>query len=160
MADIRMRPQFDFSVSCDYSSSFHRLAQALQQTDAITGKVFADSAILKIPDHENHFWSPQLKVSVEPDPAGGCRIHGLIGPKPSVWSVFVASYVAFSFIATMSIIVGSSQSMLSQPAWAWWGAPLAVCGMLATWLIGRTGRRIGRPQSQRLKDFLEASIRS
>lgn len=160
MADIRMRPQFDFAVSCDYSSSFRRLAEAIQQSDLVTGTVFSDSAILKIPDGENHFWSPQLKVSVEPDPQGGCRIHGLIGPRPSVWSLFVASYVGFSFIATMSVIVGSSQSMLSQPAWAWWGAPVALCGMVLTWTIGRAGRRIGRPQSRRLKDFLEASIRS
>ena len=160
MADIRMRPQFDFAVSCDYSSSFLRLAKALEETDEVTGTVFADSAILKIPDHESHLWTPQLKVSVEPSPTGGCQIHGLIGPRPNVWSLFVAAYVAFSFIAVMALIVGSSQAMLSQNAWAFWGAPAALIGILITYLTARFGRRIGRPQSRRLKDFLETSIRS
>lgn len=160
MADIRLRPQFDFAVSCDYSSSFQRLAKALEHTEEVVGTVFSDSAILKIPDHENHFWTPQLKVSVERNPMGGCRIHGLLGPRPNVWSLFVASYVGWTFIAVMSVIVGTSQATLSQGPWAFWGAPLALGGILLTYVTGRIGRRIGRPQSRRLKAFLESSIRS
>jgi len=160
MADIRMRPQFDFNVSCDYSSSFRRLAEALERTDEISGRVFKDSAILKIPEHENHLWTPQLKVSVEKSPDGGCRIHGLLGPRPGIWSLFMASYVAWSFIGTMSLIVGSSQATLSQHAWAFWGVPVAVVGILVTYVTARFGRRIGRPQSRRLKQFLEESIRN
>jgi hypothetical protein len=159
MADIRMRPQFDFDVSCDHSDSFRRLAEALEGTDEVIGKVFADSAILKIPENENHLWTPELKVSVEKSPAGGCRIHGLLGPKPGIWSLFVASYVAWTFIAVMSLIVGSSQATLSQSAWAFWGTPAAMVGILVTYVTARFGRRIGRPQSRRLKVFLEQSIR-
>lgn len=160
MADIRMRPQFDFDVSCDYSQSFKRLSQALESSSTVTGTVFADSAILKIPAQETHLWTPQLKVSVEKSPTGGCRIHGLIGPRPSIWSLFMASYVAWSFIIMMSLVFGSSQATLSQSAWAFWGVPLGVLGLLLTYVTARFGRRIGRPQSRVLKDFLEASIQS
>jgi len=160
MADIRMRPQFDFAVSCDYSQSFKRLADALENTEDVTGTVFADSAILKIPAAETHLWTPQLKVSVEKSPAGGCQIHGLIGPRPSIWSLFMASYVAWSFIIMMSLVFGSSQMTLSQPAWAFWGVPLGILGIVLTYVTARFGRRIGRPQSRHLKDFLERSIRS
>lgn len=160
MADIRMRPQFDFNVSCDYSSSFRRLADALERTDEITGRVFKDSAILKIPEHENHLWTPQLKVSVEKSPDGGCRIHGLLGPRPGIWSLFMASYVAWSFIIMMSLIFGSSQASLSQSAWAFWGAPVGIVGILLTYATARFGRKMGRPQSRKLKQFLEESIRS
>ena len=160
MADIRMRPQFDFEVSCDYSSSFRRLAEALERTDQVIGKVFADSALLTIPTHENHFWTPQLKVSVERSPTGGCRIHGLLGPRPGIWSLFVASYVGWTFVGVMSLVVGTSQATLSQSPWAFWGFLLAIGGILLTYVTGRIGRRIGRPQSRRLKAFLESSIRS
>lgn len=160
MADIRMRPQFDFDVSCDYTSSFRRLADALDHSEEVVGHVFADSAILKIPEHENHLWTPQLKVSVEKSPTGGCRIHGLLGPKPGIWSLFVASYVAWTFIIMMSLIFGSSQASLSQSAWAFWGAPAGTLGILLTYLAARLGRKIGRPQSRRLKQFLEESVRS
>lgn len=159
MADIRMRPQFDFDVSCDYSQSFKRLAQALESTSEVNGTVFADSAILKIPAGNAHLWTPQLKVSVEKSPTGGCRIHGLIGPRPSIWSLFMASYVAWSFIIMMSLVFGSSQAMLSQEAWAFWGAPAGLLGLVLTYATARLGRSIGRPQSRQLKNFLEESIR-
>lgn len=155
-----MRPQFDFDVSCDYSQTFQRLSMALDNASSVTGTVFADSAILKIPTSETHLWTPQLKVSVEKSPTGGCRIHGLIGPRPSIWSLFMASYVAWSFITMMSLVFGSSQAMLSQSPWALWGAPLGITGLLLTYITARVGRRIGRPQSRQLKAFLEASIRS
>ena len=160
MADIRMRPQFDFDVSCNYSQSFQRLEQALASTREVTGTVFSDSAILKIPTSETHLWTPQLKVSVEKNPTGGCRIHGLIGPRPSIWSLFMASYVVWSFIIMMSLIFGSSQAMLSQGAWAFWGVPTALLGLLLTYLTARLGRRVGRPHSRQLKDFLKTSFRS
>ncbi len=160
MADIRMRPQFDFTVSCDYSQSFQRLSDALEKSDDVSGTVFADSAILKIPAHETHLWTPQLKVSVEKSPTGGCTIHGLIGPRPSIWSLFMASYVAWAFIIMMSLVFGSSQAMLSQSAWAFWGAPIGILGSVLTYVTARIGRRIGRPQSRRLKAFLETSTRS
>ena len=159
MTDIRMRPQFDFDVNCTYQNAFRRLAGALEQTDDVVGRVYADSAILKIPGHQSHFWTPQLKVSIEKSPSGGCRIHGLLGPKPGIWSLFVASYVACTFILVMSLVVGSSQASLSQSAWAFWGAPASMVGILVTYVTARIGRRIGRPQSRRLKDFLEQSIR-
>ena len=155
-----MRPQFDFDVSCDYSQTFSRLSEALASSSAVTGTVFADSAILKIPAAETHLWTPQLKVSVEKSPSGGCRVHGLIGPRPSIWSLFVASYVAWSFIVMMSLVFGSSQTMLSQSPWAFWGVPAGLSGLILTYATARLGRLVGQSQSRQLKDFLESSIRS
>jgi len=160
MADIRMRPQFDFEISCDYSTTFQRLAEELDRATDVTGQVFPDSAVLKIPQAEVHLWTPQLQVSVEKRSGGGCQVHGLIGPRPSVWSLFLASYVFWTFLGTMAVIFGFSQWSLSEPAWAFWGGPLAVGGIAMTYVTARIGRRIGRPQSRRLKSFLEKAVRS
>jgi len=159
MADARMRPQLQFSSSCDPESALRQLSDALGSTEeAVTGKVFPDSAVLKIPPAEVHLWTPQLQVSVEPEGDSGSVIHGLLGPRPSVWSLFIASYSFFGFLGVMGVIIGLSQMSLGQPSYALWSGPISILAVLATFMVARVGRKIGRPQSIRLKTFLENTL--
>ncbi len=159
MADSRMRPQFQFRTNCTPETAFIRLRDSLNSTDEpVTGKVFPDSAVLKIPPSEIHVWTPQLQVSIEPDDTTGCTVHGLLGPRPSVWSLFVASYSFFGFLGVMGVIIGLSQVSLGQASYALWSGPISILAVLATYAVARLGRKIGRPQSRRLKTFLEEAL--
>ncbi len=155
MTDIRMRPLLEWEVKCSNRDLFDRLEAALLESNSLHGKVFPDSAILKVPASEVHLWSPQLQVSVSDGADDTCTVHGLIGPRPSVWSLFIASYVFWTFLGMMGGIFGFSQLSLGQPTSAFWSLPVSVAAIALTYAIGRFGRRIGRPQSIQLRNFLE-----
>jgi len=160
MTDIRMRPLLEWEVECSYEDIFKRIQGALNDSNSVHGKVFPDSAVLKVATEDVHLWSPQLQVSVSDRGDEKCTVHGLIGPRPSVWSLFIASYVFWTFLGTMGGIFGFSQMSLGQPTSAFWSLPISALAVFLTYAIGRFGRRIGRPQSIELKEFLERCLPS
>ncbi|MDD7887582.1 GTP-binding protein [Flavivirga sp. 57AJ16] len=48
---------------------------------------------IKFPKEQQHFWSPQLHLEIDDDSS---LLHGLYGPNPTVWTMFVF----FHFIIT------------------------------------------------------------
>ena len=159
MTDIGMRPKFDMITPCDPNTVLKGLGEYLStDTAPIQGKVFPSSAVLKVHPEELHFWSPQMQISIEPHLPTGSVVHGLIGPRPSVWSMFVASYTFWTFLGAMGMIFGLSQVSLGQPATAIWAGPISVLALCFTYFAARTGRRLGGEQSLLLKSSLDSVI--
>ncbi len=173
MADIRLRPRFRTHVECDPASVLALIEAQLGSpgsdasgripanaqiagTDVghIEGTVFDTSAVLRIPSTRRHFWSPELQVGVDGDEAG-TMVSGLFGPRPGVWSMYVALYAFVLFVAIMGSSFGASQIMLDQRPFAFWSLPAALVGALAVYGIGRVGRRLGREQIRELDAFLD-----
>ena len=83
----------------------------------------------------------------------------MYGPRPSVWSVFVAMYVGIGFIGMMGLIYGLSKWSLGDPATALWFGPGAIAAASAIYAVGRMGRRIGMDQMIQLIDFLNDAVK-
>lgn len=158
MPDVRLRPRFRRDVSCPPRAVLGTLAEAIRRNDAgFTGTVFESSAVLRMPADQVHFWSPQLHLAVDPE-ASGASVHGLFGPHPTVWSLFVGLYVAIGFTATMGAMVGIAQWMLDLSTWALWSVPAGAALAFVVWVVGRTGRRLGHAQVRLLFDFVQAHL--
>ena len=159
MTDIRMRPKFDLVTPCDPNTVLLRLETHLKNDNlAVHGKVFPSSAVLKVRPEDLTFWSPQLQVSLEPHLPSGSVVHVLIGPRPSIWSMFVASYTFWVFLGTMGVIFGFSQVSLGQPSTAMWAGPISVLAVGFTYLAARMGRKLGHDQSVLLKSTLDTVL--
>ena len=154
-----MRPKFDLRAECEPNQVLLKVKERLDQGQSrVTGKVFPSSAVLKMIPEEVHFWSPQLQLSVEPFLPSGSTVHALIGPRPTIWSFFVASYCFFSFIGVMGLIFGYSQVTLGQSGDAFWSAPVAVAGIALTYGFARLGRTLASKQSALLCEVVEEVI--
>jgi len=160
MAELELRPRFILVTTVEPNDVLRRLAAALRDRRAtVAGRVFTSSAVLRMKPSATHFWSPQLQVSIDPHlPSGGSLVTGLFGPRPAVWALFVALYVAIGFATAMGLIFGYSQIMLGQPGTALWAGPLGLVLAGIVYIVGRTGRRLGTAQMHQLREFLETAL--
>lgn len=158
--DLRLRPRFDLIVAVEPNDVLRRLDTVLRDPSAaVTGKVFASSAVLTVPPDAVHFWSPQLSVSVDPHLPSGSVVHGLFGPRPTIWSLFVALYVGIAFAGSMGVIYGWAEWTLGGSGMALWSGPTAAAAAALVYAAGQMGRRLGMEQMRQLKQLLTHTLR-
>lgn len=161
MADVRMRPRFRRAVPCDPDAVLASIAELVGDPhSAIEGRVFDSSAVLRPESSSLRFWSPQLQLSVDrrESEGEGTLVLGLFGPHPTIWSLFVALYVAAGFLGTMGALFGYAQWILDRPATALWTVPAAGALAAMTYVVARTGRRLGSDQTRLLYDAVNARM--
>lgn len=136
-----------------------RIESALAAADApVSGRVFESSVVLKMHPADTRFWSPQLQLSIDPHLPSGSVVHGLFGPRPTIWGLFVALYTAIGFSAVMGVIFGYSKLTLGESGSALWSGPMGIVAAVTVYVIGRIGRRLGMDQMGELKSFLEGTL--
>lgn len=115
---------------------------------------------LRIAKKERHFWSPQLHLEIREQEKVN-EIHGLFGPNPAVWTMFM-----FLHFVVGTLFIGSS-------IWAYtlivtnnsYDIPIIINVILIiTWLLfyiaGRIGKNKARPQMNELYSFFNEIIKS
>ena len=159
MSQLRLRPRFVTTTHIDPNEVLERLQAALQDSSGpVTGQVFTSSVVLRITPEAVHFWSPRLELSVDPHLGGGSVVHGLFGPRPSIWSFFMALYAATAFLGSMGVIYGWSDWSLGGTGHALWAGPAALVSAGVIYVAGRLGRRLGMDQMRLLKRFMEDAL--
>jgi cellulose synthase/poly-beta-1,6-N-acetylglucosamine synthase-like glycosyltransferase len=106
---------------------------------------------------DQHFWSPQLTVTVE-DVEGETEIRGLYGPKPSVWTMFIFFYCVVGFLAIISTMVGLSNLSLEKHAGVLWLTPIFMLLFLTIYLVSNFGKKLGKDQLIILHNFFEKAL--
>ncbi|WP_299323509.1 GTP-binding protein [uncultured Maribacter sp.] len=151
--EIVLRPRFQMNVEQSKKtvlSNFEVAAQTPFLVNRLDEHVF-----IKFNQKEHHFWSPQLHLEIDEVDAFNCRLHGVFGPNPTLWTFFM--FIHF-VIATLFIIIG---------IWAYSSASLGkdyhiqvgvMIMLIALWFVlyfaGRSGKKKGKPQMHQLHDFM------
>ena len=155
---VRMRPRFEFLSPCPPAVAAGRLRDALERPEApCRGRVYPGHAVFYVPHAEERIWSPFLSV----DFAGAreqTRVRGLFGPKPSMWSLFIAGYAICGCLALFALVFGWSQSSIGQTPWAFAVLPGAALGALAVYGLARYGQWRGRAQMDALRGFVDDAL--
>lgn len=138
-----------------------RVAKMLESPPAnIQGEIVDNHIILDIVGEDVHYWSPHLNFRVEEDednPAH-CRLLGLIGPKPGVWTLFMFIYFVIGVIGFAFSSYGISVWMLGKYTLYVWGFPIALLIMLSAYKVGKYGEQLGKDQMEDLKAFIRDAI--
>lgn len=154
----RMRPRFEFVAPCPPAEAAGRLRAALDRPEAwCRGRVYRGHAVLHVPTAEERVWSPFLSLDFSSHHEQ-TRVQGLYGPKPAMWSLFIAAYAICGCLALFALIYGWAQWSLDQTPWALAVLPAAALGALATYGLARYGQHRGRAQMEALRAFLEDAI--
>ena len=126
----------------------------------ITGKIVGDHIILDIVGEEVHYWSPQLNFRVEEseEEEGKTVIAGLIGPRPTVWTLFMFVYFTVGIAGFFITSYGISRYMVGESSWSVWGLPIAALFMLTAYQAGKFGERLGEEQVDMLKHFVREAV--
>ena len=158
MSSLRIRPRFKEELPLSADDFLQTLKDAIDSNAEFTGLVSEHYCVLKISPDQQHYWSPQLTLSLdkaEEQPEDRLRVRGLYGPRQSVWAVFFMSYAALGVLALFVGVIGLSRIMLDKPAPILWSIPVMAGLALILYLVAQAGQKVGADQMFRLHHFYE-----
>lgn len=158
MSSFRIRPRFERTVYYTPEAVQELFEKGLARPDApCVGKVRKNHIVLYIPEEEQHYWSPQLSMSLYEEEEG-TLITGVYGPHPSIWSAFFYGYAIIALLSLFLSIWGCSVWMLKKDPWMLWGLPVLGAAALILYLVAQGGQKVGAEQTFTLHHFVEETV--
>lgn len=159
MTSFRIRPRFRLTVPTPEEALAAQIKARLSSAaqPPCTASITKGYIVLSIPMAQQHYWSPQLSLSIEPCEEG-TLIRGLYGPNPTIWAMFAFGYGILAMLCMFAAILGFSAQALGQPAGILWLIPATVVTAGIMYLIAQTGQKLGAEQTYALHHFFEEAI--
>lgn len=154
----RIRPRVRVQTPLSRDEINDRIKTRLtSDNSSCEGKTTRGFATIYPPHAEQHYWSPQLTITVE-ETDEGSLIRGLYGPRPSVWTMFVFFYSVIGFATMIILMVGLSFWTLGNPATILWLVPGLAFVFLSLYLVAYFGQKLGHKQMGTLHRFIEQCL--
>ena len=153
--DIVLRPRFKIELKEDNESVLEAFElEKKLQSDFIVNRI-DDHVFIKFPKHKQHFWSPQLHLEINEIDNKSSLLHGLFGPNPTVWTLFMflhfmvaGVFIAFSIWAytnwTLEKNFGIQITLMLLMVIIWIGL----------YFGGRIGKSSSKKEMQDLNNFM------
>lgn len=151
----RIRPKIRVESDLAPEKIIEAIKEHLSKPDvACEGKILPGFATIYPLKEEQHYWSPQLTLTIEKTESGSL-IRGLYGPKPSVWTMFMFFYSFIGFITMIAIMISLSYWSLGVESLIVWSVPVLVLVFLSLYLVAYLGQKFGHKQMAHIHKFLE-----
>ena len=158
-SELVLRPRFTMELPQNNETILATFeARKTTQTNFKITRV-DDHVFIRLPTHQQHFWSPELHLEINHLDATTSKLHGLFGPKPQVWTLFM--FLHF-FVAGLFIAFGIwtyTNWRLKNPYGIQLGLMLL---MVVIWFVlyiaGRWGRHKGKAEMQLMHDFMNETL--
>jgi hypothetical protein len=151
----QIRPRFKILTELSPEEIAEKLTLGLsREACPCIGKVSKSYGTLKVPKVEQHYWSPQLNLTIEKTEEG-TLVRGLYGPRPTVWSMFVFFYAVIAFAALIVGIIGLSMMTLDKSSAILWLVPVLALIFLSLYHVAYIGKKKGYDQSETIHRFFE-----
>ncbi|WP_339710405.1 GTP-binding protein [uncultured Kriegella sp.] len=155
--EIVLRPRFQFELPTPQETILGKFENTVYKPLII--KRIDEHIFIKFNKEKNHFWSPQLHLEIIEVDDKTCKLYGIFGPNPTLWTFFM--FLHFG-VATVFIILGVwaySSASLNRP----YGLQLGLMFfMTILWFVlyafGRLGKRKGKPQMHQLHQFVTQTL--
>ncbi len=158
MKKIQIRPRIRFVVPFTPEETLNRIRSQIEKDSVpFTGTFRTGYATIRIPEDEQHYWSPELTIGLEKHEKG-TLVRGLFGPKPAVWTLFASFYALSSFVGFIGLMWGSSQWSLGLSPYALWAVPIAILLLGSAYAIAYVGQKLGHEQIETMQAFLKETL--
>lgn len=158
MKPLAIRPRCSLVTTLTPDEIMQSIVKKLRANDErVTGNTLLNHAYLRIPEDEQHFWSPELHVTVEKVEIGSL-VRGVVGPKPKIWTMFMFFYSAIVVLFIFGSAMGVSQWMLNMNAPWLWTIPGSMLLWVGVFLAAKIGQKKGNRQMGRLRNFLDLAL--
>tara|TARA_R110002049_G_scaffold306637_2_gene505496 strand:- start:2526 stop:3038 length:513 start_codon:yes stop_codon:yes gene_type:complete len=155
---IQIRPRFKLLSDLSIEEIQGKINDHLVKANTTCfGKINHGFGTIQLPKSEQHYWSPQLVISLEKT-EGGTEIRGLYGPKPSIWTMFVFFYATIAFGFIITLIIGLTNISMEKESLIIWFAPALLLLFFSLYLISYLGQKKGTPQLVILEKFIEGAL--
>ncbi|MET6991424.1 GTP-binding protein [Sediminicola arcticus] len=155
--DLVLRPRFQHHLNTSKDIILDKFEE-INKHPFLVNRI-DDHLFIKFEQGFRTLWTPELHLELYEEDNNSCRINGLFGPSPTLWTFFM--FLHFGVI-TLFIIVGIwaySNWSLDKPIGILKGL---LVGLIVVWgllyAFGRTGRKKGEPQMKELYSFISEVI--
>jgi len=158
VAEIRPR----FSLITPYTEDeVQNLLEVQTKLDAtVIGRSVYGVFYLDIPINDRHYWSPELRVSMEKNEAGeGTFLRCVLGPRHSVWLLFIFIYGFLSVVSLFGGMYGLAQWNLGEKTGWIWCFPITFVLIILVYITAKIGQRTGRDQMLHLVSVLYHALK-
>lgn len=154
MTDLELRPRFKKRIRLKPPEIIKRIKSALDKKSLqIEASIVTNHVYFRIPQDQQHYWSPQLSLELQEDSAG-TMLRGLYGPSPKVWTMFMFIYMGIGFFGLIGLFYGLSQWSLNITPNGLWIVPAAIVLEIIFYFIARTGKKLAADQMKQLQEAL------
>ncbi|ADY28540.1 hypothetical protein [Cellulophaga lytica] len=155
--NLVLRPRFVLKLNLSSSSILNEFEQAT--SNSINCQRLDMHLYLKIKPKNIHFWSPQLHLEVENINKDNCKIYGVFGPNPSLWTFFMFIHFSVAIAFLVFAVWGYTNWSLNK---SYFLQLTSVFFMAVIWvslyIFGRIGKQKGKPQMKELYSFMQQTI--
>ena len=130
------------------------------QKDFIVTRV-DNHVFIKYPKEKQHFWSPQLHLEIDKVDDNKSLLHGLFGPNPTVWTMFMfLHFMVAGFFIAFGIWTYTNWSLKTDYAIQLSLTFLMILIWFALYFAGRIGRDTSKKDMFALRDFMNTIIKN
>ena len=153
--EIVLRPRFRMDFDYPNEDILQLFEEArTTQNDFIVNRV-DDHVFIKFPVEKQHFWSPQLHLEVIQTDPGKSSLHGLFGPKPTVWTMFMfLHFIVAGLFIGFGIWSYTNWSLDEDFAIQLFLTIMMIVMWFVLYFAGRLGRSAGKGEMQELHWFM------
>ena len=155
--EIVLRPRFQFELPSTQETILGKFENAECQPFLI--KCIDEHIFIKFDEKENHLWSPQLHLEIFKVDEKTCKLYGIFGPNPTLWTFFMFLHFGVAIVFVILGVWAYSSASLNRP----YGLQLGLMVfMTVLWFVlyafGRIGKRKGKPQMHQLHQFVTQTL--
>jgi hypothetical protein len=158
--DIVLRPRFKIELNRENESVLKDFELAKSSQNNFIINRIDDHVFIKFPKHKQHFWSPQLHLEINKVDEKSSLLHGLFGPNPTVWTMFMFLHfmVAGLFIA-FSIWAYTNWSLKSSYALQISMMLFMIIAWIVLYFAGSIGKTSSKSEMMELHQFMNEVLR-
>ncbi len=153
--DIVLRPRFKAELNENNETLLKAFdATKKTQSEFVVSRI-DDHVFIKFPKEKQHFWSPQLHLEINKSSTNTSMLHGLFGPNPTVWTMFMFFHfiVAGLFIA-FGIWAYTNWSLKNEYAIQLSLMFLMIIIWVVLYFAGSIGKASSKNEMHHLHDFM------
>lgn len=160
MTSFRVRPKIQIKTEQATEKVIETINSELKtKKHGVKGGAFPTHVHLEVTGSLQHFWSPQLDLTMDNSNSEAVILKGRYGPRQNIWLMFMFGYIAlgvallFSFMFWISMLTLDKESI-----WGYLSAFFLIL-LVALYIIAQTGQKIGAEQMFIIHHFLEDSLK-
>lgn len=157
--DIVLRPRFKIELNQNNETLLKAFETTkTNQSDFIITRL-DDHVFIKYPKHKQHFWSPQLHLEINNVNDNSCSLHGLFGPNPTVWTLFMfLHFMVAGLFITFSIWAYTNFALKTDYALQIALMVFMVIIWFVLYFAGQIGKDVSKKEMHKLNDFMHSII--
>lgn len=157
-----LRPRYRFTCNLPEAEIHQRLKDAMRDpeknTEGLQQRSVSGHMLISFRASRRHFWSPVMDINLEPASGNRSLVRVLMGPEPSIWTMFMFFYTIGGLAVLAGMVLGYSQYILGHELYWLLLIPGGLLWISFFYVAALMGKSRARRQMKILKGFLEEAI--